>query len=121
MNDSPYTLGDRTLEFFRGVLRFCEGIKVTVITRPLIDQLVRSATSIGANYAEANNAASKQDFRNKIYIAKKETAETKYWLTLLSSYTADTQTVGRLAQECQYFKRLPIHCVNSQRKMYGKR
>ncbi len=47
-------------------------------------QLIRSATSIGANYTEANNAASKLDFRNKIFIAKKEAAETRYWLQLLA-------------------------------------
>jgi four helix bundle protein len=48
-------------------------------------QLIRSSTSVGANYVEANNASSKADFRNKIFIAKKETAETRYWLEILST------------------------------------
>ena len=48
----------------------------------VIDQLIRSAASIGANYAEACNASSKMDFRNKIFIAKKEAAETRYWIKL---------------------------------------
>lgn len=48
----------------------------------IADQLIRSSSSIGANYTEANNAASKADFRNKVFIAKKEAAETKYWIEL---------------------------------------
>jgi four helix bundle protein len=52
--------------------------------RPLVDQFIRSATSIGANYAEANKS-SKIDFRGKIIIAKKEAAESRYWLRVLSA------------------------------------
>lgn len=116
MNRSPYTLGNRTLNFSRGVLRFVSTVKVTVITRPIIDQLVRSATSIGANYAEANNAASKQDFRNKIVIAKKEAAETEYWLDLISDYSDDTQSVTNLKQECHYLLMTFQKITNSLRK-----
>ena len=54
------------------------------ITKPLISQLIRSATSIGANYCEADEASSKKDFINKIAIAKKETKETKYWLKIIA-------------------------------------
>lgn len=54
-------------------------------------QLIRSATSVGANYAEASNASSKMDFRNKIYISKKEASESRYWLRLASkTYKIDT-------------------------------
>ena len=42
-----------------------------MVNEPIIKQLIRSATSIGANYCEANNASSKNDFRNKIYICKR--------------------------------------------------
>ncbi len=48
----------------------------------IISQLLRSATSVGANYHEANAASSKNDFRNKIYICRKEIQETEYWLDL---------------------------------------
>lgn len=58
-----------------------------ILPRSLVDQLTRSSASIGANYAEACNAASKLDFRNKIYIAKKEAAETRYWLDLCIELT----------------------------------
>jgi len=102
MNGLPYVLGDATLNFSKDVLKFCKEIQATVITRPLIDQLVRSATSIGANYAEANNAASRNDFRNKIFIAKKETAETKYWISLLEDFCEDKDTALRLKVESQH-------------------
>jgi four helix bundle protein len=51
----------------------------------LVGQLVRSATSVGANYREANGASSKKDFLNKIYICKKEAKESAYWLFLLKN------------------------------------
>jgi len=102
MNHLPNALPERTLQFSKNILGLCNEIKVTVITRPLIDQLVRSATSIGANYAEANNAASRSDFRNKIFIAKKEAAETKYWLSLLEDYTENRDKVLILKAECHY-------------------
>ena len=49
-----------------------------------MSQLIRSATSIGANYMEANEAASKKDFKNKISICKKESNETKHWLRMIA-------------------------------------
>lgn len=69
-------------------------------TRPLFDQLLRSATSVGANYAEANNAASKQDFRNKIFMAKKEAAEAKYWLQVIHNEIYDKARCDDLFKEC---------------------
>jgi four helix bundle protein len=83
-------------------LSFCRTVKLTPITRPMIEQLTKSATSIGANYAEANNAASKTDFRNKIYIAKKEAAETEYWLELFADLVEDKNVCRELWQECHY-------------------
>jgi len=53
------------------------------VTVPLITQLVKAGTSVGANYQEADNAVSKRDFRNRIGICRKESAETKYWLRMI--------------------------------------
>lgn len=102
MSDSPYILRESTVTFSKNVISFCKAEPSTIITRPLIDQLIRSATSIGANYAEADNAASKTDFRNKIFIAKKEAAETKYWLNLLCDVATDIETCKKLSTECHY-------------------
>ena len=68
---------ERTAKFSENVLTFCRVLKEDSITRPLISQIVRSATSIGANYSEADEASSKKDFIHKVAIAKKETKETK--------------------------------------------
>jgi four helix bundle protein len=102
MNREPFSLGDRTILFSKRILKFCKSESPTLITRPLLNQLIRSATAIGANYAEANNAASKADFKNKIYIAKKEAAETMYWLTLLSEHTSNLEECKYLVQECHF-------------------
>ena len=53
--------------------------------QPLISQIIRSSTSIGANYMEANQASSKKDFNNKIRICQKESNETKHWLRMIAS------------------------------------
>jgi four helix bundle protein len=58
--------------------------KKSVLNTNIISQLIRSATSVGANYCEANAASSKSDFRNKIFICRKEIQETKYWLEMLA-------------------------------------
>lgn len=83
-SNTQYDLEERTAKFGENVIRFCKDLAQNTISRPLIDQLVRSATSIGANYMEANGASSKTDFRNKIFICKKESQETKHWLRMLS-------------------------------------
>jgi len=79
-----YDLEDRTKAFSKDVLCLVKTIKIQKINENIISQLLRSSTSVGANYCEANNAVSKNDFKNKIYISKKELQETKYWLELLS-------------------------------------
>jgi len=88
-NKKQYDLEDRTLKFSEDIISFLYKIKKDTITTPLISQLVRSATSIGANYCEANGASSKRDFKNKICICKKEAKETKYWLQLISKSVPD--------------------------------
>ena len=84
-NKTPYDLEERTAKFGEEVIRFCRAIVQDVITKPLLSQIVRSATSIGANYMEANQASSKKDFRNKIYLVKKEANETKHWLRMIAT------------------------------------
>lgn len=83
-NESKYNLEERTMKFSEDIIDFSRTIKKDTITIPLISQLVRSATSIGANYCEANGASSKKDFKNKISICKKEAKETKYWLQIIA-------------------------------------
>lgn len=95
-----YPLERKTIDFSVHVIKYCATLKEPIF-RPIVDQLVRSATSIGANYAEANNAASRTDFRAKIYIAKKEAAETKYWLRLLRELGGSESEAIVLIKEAQ--------------------
>jgi len=81
-----YDLEERTAKFGENVIKFCKTIRETAITKSLINQLVRSGTSIGANYMEANAASSRKDFQNKIFICKKESQETKHWLRMIAEY-----------------------------------
>ena len=79
-----YDLEDRTIKFSEHIIDMLKKIKFDAINKSIINQLVRSATSVGANYCEANGASSKKDFKHKIHICKKEIKETKYWLQLMS-------------------------------------
>ncbi|HPL95777.1 MAG TPA: four helix bundle protein [bacterium] len=79
-----FDLEERTAKFGEAVIRFCKATEQSNINKSIINQLIRSSTSIGANYMEANGASSKKDFRNKIFICKKEAQETKHWLRMLS-------------------------------------
>ncbi len=81
-----YDLEERTAKFGEDIIEFVRNIKRDDINRNIIVQLARAVTSIGANYCEANASSSKRDFRNKIYICKKETNETKYWLRILAKH-----------------------------------
>lgn len=84
------------------MIQFCQKIKQNSIASSLINQIVRSATSIGANYCEANNASSKKDFRNKIFIRKKEAQETKHWLRMLAQCVPEKKDeLKTLWKECQ--------------------
>ena len=79
-----YDLLERTANFGEVIIEFVKNIKQTAISKPIILQLIRSGTSIGANYCEADNAESRKDFIHKIGICKKEASETKYWLRMIS-------------------------------------
>ncbi len=79
-----YDLEERTARFGKTVIEFAKKIPENVITKPLINQLIRAATSIEANYCEADDAESKKDFLHKIGICKKESRETKYWLRMIA-------------------------------------
>lgn len=91
-------LEERMVQFSVSVIKMCGKNQNSLTLRPLFDQIIRSSTSIGANYAEANNASSKMDFKNKIFIAKKEAAETRYWLRILSE-VLPKEDLSKLQQE----------------------
>jgi len=79
-----YDLEERTARFGEVIIEFVKTLSRDSINDPLIRQVVRSGTSIGANYMEADGAESKKDFQHKISICKKESKETKHWLRMIA-------------------------------------
>ncbi|MFC1600557.1 four helix bundle protein [Patescibacteria group bacterium] len=80
---------ERTAKFGESIIELCNNVPKNEITRPLINQLVKAATSVGANYCEADDAESKKDFKHKIGICKKESRETKHFLRMLAKATPE--------------------------------
>ena len=69
-NTKIYNLEERTAKFGEDVIKFAKKIPINSVTQRLVPQLVAAGTSIGANYAEADDAESGKDFKHKIGIAK---------------------------------------------------
>ncbi|MBI5414054.1 four helix bundle protein [Candidatus Peregrinibacteria bacterium] len=90
-----YDLEERSAKFGENVIEFIKSIQTNDILKPLFHQLIRSSTSIGANYMEANYASSKRDFRNKIAISTKESNETKYWLRMIAKASPEKADICR--------------------------
>ena len=78
-----YDLEERTALFGEAVIVFAKKVPKTPVTLPIISQLVKASTSIGANYCEADDGVSRNDFRHRISICRKEAKESGYFLRLL--------------------------------------
>lgn len=88
MNQAPNRqyksrLDERTLEFAKRVISLSKALPQGTANQELIKQGVRSGTSVGANYREANDALSKKDFLHRLRITRREAKETVYWLELI--------------------------------------
>ncbi|HEY1051653.1 MAG TPA: four helix bundle protein [Prosthecobacter sp.] len=76
------------------VIDFCRSVKEDSVSKPLITQLVRSGTSVGANYGEADEAVSKKEFINKIGTCKKESKESKHWVRMIVKACPDRRAAA---------------------------
>ena len=98
---SKSVLRDKAKEFAKEVVFVCKNIKTEHKETVLTNQLLRCATSIGANLHEAQYAQGKKDFVSKLEIALKEASETGYWLELLyRTKYIDEQTFKALSSKC---------------------
>jgi four helix bundle protein len=91
----PYDLEERTALFGEAVIPFAKTVPRDVVTLPLISQVVRSSTSVGANYCEADDAVSKKEFRKNIGTCKKEARETKHWLRMIVAAESGMKVAAR--------------------------
>lgn len=97
-----YDLEERTAIFGEQVIDFAQSLRKDDVNRPLITQIVKSGTSIGANYMEADGAESKKDFNHKIALCKKESKESRHWLRMIAKANPDKRAMcDDLSQEAQ--------------------
>ena len=92
-----FDLEERTSKFVEDIIKFCRDIPKNAITTPIVSQLVRCGTSVGANYCEADNAESKKDFKHKIGICKKEARESMHFLRMAAIATPEIAVRARLS------------------------
>ena len=104
-------------QFAVDIVNICTDIKENRKSNVLINQILRSGTSVGANIHEANYAASKADFINKFHIALKECVETEYWIEMLVGSNCITEAVSKeLLNECGIIRRMLVKSVNTAKK-----
>lgn len=95
MEKRIYNLEERTAKFGENIIEFAKKIPKNIITNSIIDQLVRSGTSVGANYCEADCAETKKDFEHKMGISKKESKESKHWLRMSAKAAPEIKDEAR--------------------------
>lgn len=116
--NGKYDLVDRVEKFGKNIIVFAKIIPKNTISLPLISQFVRSGTSVGANYCEADDAESKKDYVHKVGIAKKEARETIYWLNMIvtaePSLKKKTEYLLQEAKELNLIMNAIVKKVSSQ-------
>ena len=95
-SDRKYDLEERTAQFGEAIIAFAKKIPVGKVTEPIIVQLVKSGTSVGANYCEADDAGSRKEFLYRISICKRESRESKYWLRMTAAATPELKDKARV-------------------------
>ena len=107
-------LVDLSMDFSINIIKLCENIRGH---NSLVDQLERSATSIGANIHEANYAHSKADFISKLQISLKECYETEYWLELfVKADLMDRESAKEVYNQCGTIRRILIASINTAKE-----
>lgn len=117
-----FDLIERTAKFGEEVIDFVRILSRNEIIRPLISQVVRSATSVGANYMEADGAVSRKDFENKIGICRKEAKETMHWLRMLARADSNQkESCRKLYKESQELVWIFSSIINKSKNNKGKK
>ena len=93
------TLENRTAQYAVRVFKFLRALPYDVMVKVIANQLGKSASSVGANYHEANRAESRDDFVHKISIALKEANESLYWFKVVAGLFGEEYQIRELRQE----------------------
>ncbi len=83
--DQPRDLEERAARFGESIVCFARRVPQNLVNNRLIDQLVGTGTSIGANYSEAKDAVSRKDFKNRVGTSRKESKETMFFLRMIAA------------------------------------
>ena len=107
-------LRDKAKQFAKDIVFLCREIKSSHKEAVLVNQLLCSATSIGANLHESQYAQSKNDFISKLEIAQKECYETEYWLELLfETDCLSEENYKKLHNDCGAIRRMLISSLKT--------
>ena len=110
-------LRDKTKNIAVKTLKLCDEIDTKKGKSVLINQIVKSSTSIGANINEANYASSRADFINKLHIALKECFETEYWLEILKELDCvSKEKIDEIMQECGAVRRMLVKSIKTAKE-----
>lgn len=107
---------DKSLDFATQVVLFYEDYSKTKKDATIAKQLLRSATSVGANINEAIYGNSKADYISKLHISLKETGESIYWLTLLKRTNLIEYNFDELLSLTEEIKRMLIASLNTAKE-----
>ncbi len=107
---------EKSLDFATKIVLFYEEVSKTRKDTTIAKQLLRSATSVGANINEAIYGNSKADFISKLHIALKETGESIYWLTLLKRTNLIDYNFDDLLSLAEEIKRMLIASLNTAKE-----
>ena len=117
-DEKPYNIRHRCYYFSRDILLFVKDCKYDKVYNSLFDQLIRSATSIGANLVEGKAGSSKKDWKKFFVIALKSANETKYWLCLIrDTLETDDVKITSLLKEAEQISNIIARIVlNSEKR-----
>ncbi len=115
-NTNKYDLKERTKSFGINLIIALRKIRMTTFNKNSISQCIRSGTSIGANYFEADGAESRKDFEHKIGICKKEAQETEYWLSLIIETCGERNLLENLLEESVGLRKIFSASINTSRR-----
>jgi len=118
LNEPKRDLPERTFEFARRVVKLCQTLdRSPGVARTLAQQVLRSASSVGANVEEGQASQSRADFTARYYIACKEARETHYWLRLLAvTELASARQLKELISEANELVAILTTIVKKTRK-----
>jgi four helix bundle protein len=97
-------ISERVIDFVANVLKMVDELPPKTIAGKLSDKLIRSSTSVGANYEEAQAAESRKDFVHKLQVSLKEMRETYYWLCVLGKISSEPSRFSKAIDEAKQLR-----------------